>query len=135
MMLEEQLKKYWFFRYSGGFSVNRNSRTIFETLDYAGNLLHNNENLVLIFPQGKIQSVYQQEIQFEKGVERIIRSTACEIQVIFLANLVDYFSSSRPKIFMYLEEFNYSDNETGTIQDHYELFFKGCIDAQKHIDD
>ena len=30
MMLEEQLRKFWFFNYSGGFSVNKKSKTIIE---------------------------------------------------------------------------------------------------------
>lgn len=46
MMLEEQLKKHWYFQYTGGFSVNRNSREIVESIDYAVELLNKDDNLV-----------------------------------------------------------------------------------------
>jgi hypothetical protein len=53
MMLEDQLKRYWFFKYTGGFSVKKKSKSITETLNYTQELLSDGKNLVLIFPHGQ----------------------------------------------------------------------------------
>ena len=131
MMLEEQLRKYWFFNYTGGFSINKKSRTIIESINYAGALLSKPENLVLLFPQGEIQSVYQQEIRFEKGIERIVKMAKRDIQLIFNANLIDYFSKPKPSVFMYATEYSKTDFSKQSIEKEYNLFYKSCLDKQK----
>jgi len=131
MMLKEQLKKYWFFNYTGGFSVNKKSKSIIETINYAGSLLDDPENMVLIFPQGELQSLYEEKIIFESGLERIIEKTKGNPQIIFNANLVDYFSLSKPAVYMYLEEFHHTDLSTENMQKHYNRFYKRCIEKQK----
>ena len=72
-MLEEQLKKNWFFQYTGGYSIKKSTRSVVESLNYTAELLENNKNLVLMFPQGKIQSMHRSEFVFEKGIERILK--------------------------------------------------------------
>ena len=57
MMLEEQLKQFLFFKRIGAFSIKPNGREIIESLKYAGSLLNDNKNAVLIYPQGKINSL------------------------------------------------------------------------------
>jgi len=134
MMLEEQLQKFWFFNFTGGFSVNKNSKSIIETLNYTSQLLENNENMVLIFPQGKIQSINNQEIKFEKGIDRILKKTNKKVQLIFMVNLVDYFSNKKPSINMYIKEFEFENFDFGEMQNSYNIFFKQSIDKQSLIE-
>ena len=72
MITQENYQKVWFMKYLGSFSVKKNSRSIIETLEYAGHLLDDPENLVLIFPQGKLYSGHVEQIQFEKGLMNLI---------------------------------------------------------------
>lgn len=132
MMLEEQLRKYWLFNYTGGFSVNKKSRGIVETLDYATELLSNPDNLVLIFPQGEIQSMHHQPIRFEKGIERILKNKKCNVQIVFLVNLVDYFSNKKPGIYFNLREYTGNAIDIQSIQDSYNLFYAESIEKQKN---
>ncbi|MBP7562369.1 MAG: 1-acyl-sn-glycerol-3-phosphate acyltransferase [Candidatus Cloacimonetes bacterium] len=133
MMLEEQLRKFWFFNYVGGYSVTKKSKSIIESINYTRNVLSDNKNFVLIFPQGKIQSVYNQSISFEKGIERIIEGLENQIQIVFIANLVDYFSNPKPSLFIYLDEYKSDSFSFDEIQIAYSNFFSKCIDSQKQI--
>jgi len=134
MMLEEQLRKYWFFSYCGGFPVRKKSRAVIESLDYAAELLTKPDNMVLFFPQGKIWSAYLTHIRFEKGIEYILKKTEPgKIQVIFLVNLTDYLSEPKPSLFQYLEEYDRGDFSCSVIENAYNDFFTRCISTQSQM--
>jgi 1-acyl-sn-glycerol-3-phosphate acyltransferase len=127
MMLEEQLKKHIFFNKTGGYSIRKGSRSILETLNYTAELLNDNRNLVLIFPQGKLESLHNQNIRFEKGIEHIIKKTEGNIQILFLVNLVEYFSDPRPGLISYFKEYDGSDFRTSTMENEYNRFYSACV--------
>ena len=131
MMLEEQLRKHWYFKYSGGFSVKRKSRSIIESLNYSIGLLKQPGNMVLMFPQGQIHSVYDDVVIFEKGVERVINNTSFETQILFVANLVDYFSDIKPNLYIYIKPFLAKDFQQSNIESVYNHFYKQVINVQK----
>jgi 1-acyl-sn-glycerol-3-phosphate acyltransferase len=133
MMLEDQLRKYWFFNYTGGFSVNKKSKSVIETLNYTSELLINNKNLVLFFPQGEIQSLNYQNIRFEKGLERILKDNKNAVQVVFLVNLIDYFSNRKPGIYFHLQEYVQRGFDINSIQDSYNLFYAQSVEKQKNL--
>lgn len=136
MMLEEQLKQHMFFNKTGGYSIKKHSRTVIETLDYTARLLADKNNLVLLFPQGEIQSLYTFPIIFEKGIEYIMKKVHGKIHLIFLVNLVDYFSNSKPVIYMYLKEYNGNNYSTEELEKEYNSFYSVCIsDNQKKAAD
>jgi 1-acyl-sn-glycerol-3-phosphate acyltransferase len=129
MMLEVQLRKNWFLNYTGGFSVSRNTRQVIESIQYAAELLKVNQNLVLFFPQGEIESMHQLQFSFQKGIERILQSVNCEIQVVFLVCLVDYFSHVKPEVNAYLHDFT-GKGKTTEIQKEFNSFYNDCISRQ-----
>ena len=131
MMLEEQLRKYWFFNYTGGFSVNKKSKSIIETLNYTSELLNDNKNMVLVFPQGEIQSLHYHNIQFEKGLERILINKTNAVQVVFLVNLIDYFSNRKPGIYFHIQEYAGVGFDMKSIQESYNLFYAESAEKQK----
>jgi 1-acyl-sn-glycerol-3-phosphate acyltransferase len=133
MMLEEQLRKYWFFNYSGGFSVRKKSRSILETLDYTRDLLKNPENLVLVFPQGEIQSMHQPIFRFEPGIEQILKGQSGKVLIVLTAFLTDYFSVPRPGIFLYLREYGSESLTRDALQQAYNGFYRDCLDIQKNL--
>jgi 1-acyl-sn-glycerol-3-phosphate acyltransferase len=133
MMLEDQLRKFWFFNYTGGFSVNKKSKSLIETLHYTAELLTDNQNMVLVFPQGEIQSQHNQNLLFEKGLERILKDKDGMIQIVFLANLVDYFSNRKPGIYFHLQENNTKVSDIADLQQQYNLFYAQSVEKQKQF--
>jgi 1-acyl-sn-glycerol-3-phosphate acyltransferase len=131
MMLEDQLRKNWFFKYTGGFSINKKSKSIIETLNYTTDLLHDSKNMVLIFPQGKITSQHEQNIIFENGVDRIVKSRVNQIQILFVVNLIDYFSAPKPSLSIFIKEYIAPENFTDSLELSYQKFYNESILEQK----
>ncbi|WP_297097275.1 1-acyl-sn-glycerol-3-phosphate acyltransferase [uncultured Draconibacterium sp.] len=129
MMLEEELRKNWFFQYTGGFSIKKQSKSVFETFNYTAELLSDERNMVLLFPQGNIKSIYQNKFVFEKGIEKILQRTKNDIQIIFQANLIDYFADAKPNAFFNLHNYSGAWNST-EIENAYNTFYKQCLEAQ-----
>ena len=127
MMLEHQLKKYWFFQKSGGFSVKKKSRSILESLNYSAEILSDSRNFLLLFPQGQISSMHASSFQFEKGIERILKKVTGKVQVIFATCLTDYFSEAKPGLYIYLKEYEEKEYDVEKLQQAYNQFYAGCI--------
>ena len=111
MMQKEQLQKNWFFKYTGGFSVAPKSRSVIETIDYTAELLQNPKNLVLMFPQGEIESMHRHDFSFEKGIGKILQKLNGPVQIILLANIIDYFSDPKPNLNICFEEYSGDNNQ------------------------
>ncbi|MBU0694933.1 MAG: lysophospholipid acyltransferase family protein, partial [Bacteroidetes bacterium] len=125
MVLQDTAEKVKFLKYLGAFSIQKNAKSLVESLDYAGKLLDNPANLVLIFPQGELYSSHSAAIQFEKGVSRIIAASKKQFQYIFAAVLTDYFDRRKPSIKAYLEhweakEYNSLQVIKSAYNKHYE---------------
>lgn len=103
MILEETIIKHSFLKYVGSFSVSKTSRSMLETLKYAGNLLDDPENLLVIFPQGKLYSNFLNEIKFEKGLERITAFSQQNFDYVFAASFTEEFTEPKPTLFIYLK--------------------------------
>jgi 1-acyl-sn-glycerol-3-phosphate acyltransferase len=105
MMLEHELSKRMFFARVGAFSINLNSRSIFESLDYCIEILNNPKNMLLMFPQGKLESQHKHDIIFRKGVEWIIQKST-QARIVLSACLVDYHSHCKPSLTIALKEYD-----------------------------
>jgi len=129
MMLEEQLKRFSFFNQTGGYSIRKKSRDAVESINYTAELLRDHANMVLLFPQGKIESIYKTSFQFESGIGRIIEKSGGAIHLLFMANLIDYFSDRKPGLFIYVSEYQSDKFDTASVQDAYNLFYNQCTSA------
>lgn len=98
MVLEETAKKEGFLKYVGAFSIQKNAKSLIESLEFAGKLLDDPNNLVLIFPQGKLYSQHSKVVAFEKGVSRIINASKRNFSYVFATILIDYFDQRKPKL-------------------------------------
>ena len=129
MMLEEQLMRYRFFNYTGAFSVNKGSRSVVESIRYASELLNDSKNMLLMYPQGRLHSMYEHHFQFEKGIERMLKNRERKVQVVFSANLVDCFTEPKPSLSIYTE--NYEGAFTVEALEHaYNDFYDRCLEKQ-----
>uniref|UniRef100_A0A7V3E6E1 Phospholipid/glycerol acyltransferase domain-containing protein n=1 Tax=Ignavibacterium album TaxID=591197 RepID=A0A7V3E6E1_9BACT len=97
MMLENQLRKYWFFQKIGCFSTNPDNRqSTVATLRYALNLLDNPDNCVVIFPQGEIEPFEKLSLNYHKGIEFLAKHTGKSFDVLLLANKIFYSNEKLP---------------------------------------
>ena len=126
MVNEENYQKLWFLKYLGAFPVKKHSKSVVEALEYAGKLLNDKSNLVLVFPQGKLYSSHTHEIKFEKGLLNLINSSDKRFQYVFAASFVDYFENRKPSVNCYL--MSWEDAEFTSLQlikraynKHYEI--------------
>jgi len=106
MMLEEQLQSRMFLNKAGAYSIRKNSPSVIETIQYTRELLRNPDNLVTLFPQGEIRSMFDFPVRFEKGPVRMLRGMEDKVQIVFMAALVDYFSHPKPTLTLALGEYH-----------------------------
>lgn len=130
MMLEEQLKKHWYFRYAGGFSVRRNTLSIIKTLNYTTEILQNKHNMVLLFPQGHLRSMHEKELTFESGIGKIVKGCKNEINILFAANFIEYGSKRKPSLFMHIQSYKGEGKTTTDIQNGYNDFYRDALSYQ-----
>lgn len=131
MMLEEQLLKNMILNKCGCFSVRKNSRSIIETLDYCLDVLKEPDNMLLMFPQGEVQSMHIERIKFESGLRYLLKHIENEINIVLNVNLVDYFSEKKPTMNIYFKVL--SSNlfpDTQTIEKEYNEFYAECRNRQ-----
>jgi len=57
----------------------------------------------------------------------ILKGVNGKVQIIFLANLIDYFSNQKPTLFIYLQEYDNMITDTEKIQADYNLFYSRCV--------
>lgn len=131
MMLHEQLKKHWYFQYAGGYSVRKGTREVVESIRYTNELLCSGANMVLMFPQGQIHSAYCDFIHFEKGAERIVGRSATELQVLFVANFIDYYSNAKPTLFIYAKSYSSSSLKDKNLEQEYNQFYNRVLNQHK----
>ena len=136
MILAETSKKEKFLKHSGAFSVEKNTRDILLSLDYAAKLLDDPNNLVLIFPQGKLYPNFTEHIHFEKGVLRIMQKAQGKFQLVFAAAFVQYFKHIKPTATVYLktESVIYAGNSIAELQSAYQQHFNASKQLQTETD-
>ncbi|MES2379361.1 MAG: 1-acyl-sn-glycerol-3-phosphate acyltransferase [Bacteroidota bacterium] len=120
MMLESTAMKEPFLKYAGGFSINKTSKDMVNSLDFAAKLLDDPDNLVLIFPQGKIYSNMISEVVFEKGIMQVIKKAAGKFRLIFAATFIENFENFKPVANTSLK--TSVDNSFNTILDLQEAY-------------
>lgn len=130
MMLEEQLRGRLFLSRMGAFSIRKNHRDAINSLEYAANLLSNPQNMVVLFPQGRFQSLHQHPVSFEKGWFRILQKAPENTQLLFMANMIDYFDHPKPTLTTRLKLVKSSFENATQVEDAYNDFLTVAINAQ-----
>lgn len=104
MLLERTSRRIPILKYAGGFSINKNSRDIITSLNFAAQLLNAPQNLVLIFPQGKLYSNFIDQVEFEKGVMKVIEKAQGKFQLVYATTFIEYFANKKPQANIYLKQ-------------------------------
>ncbi len=131
MMLEEELQQRKFLTRIGAFSIRKNTRSAIESIQYASKVLLEENNILLLYPQGHFQSLHQYPLCFEKGWFRILQQAPADTQLVFIASLTDYFSQRKPSLSIYVQEANkvFATHEEAELA--YNSFFKHAISQQR----
>lgn len=130
IMLENQLKRFWFFQKIGAFSIDPGNRSIFESLNFASELLKNNQNMVVFYPQGVLNSIYDESFHFHKGLALVLKN-AQNCDLLMYATFWDYASSEKPYLNVYLAQIeNPSQFSTPEIEIRYKKFYAECKTKQ-----
>ncbi|MFC4211559.1 1-acyl-sn-glycerol-3-phosphate acyltransferase [Pedobacter lithocola] len=130
----ENYNKVGFLKYLGAFAPENSGKDILETLNYAGKLLDNTDNLVLVFPQGKLYSNHLKSINFQKGVMQMINSSQKKLNIVFAATFVDYFSKRKASAYTYLQ--NWENEEYTSLQllkSEYNKHYDNAVVKQTQI--
>jgi len=134
IVLKETMQKVKFFKYLGAFSVNKNSRTVMQTLTYAAQLLNNPQNLVVIFPQGKLYSNFITRVNFEKGVMKVLKQADNKFQLITAVSFIENFKHQKPSVNVYLQNIPYTKFENITeLNDIYQQHYNAAHQQQTEI--
>lgn len=133
MMLEDQLKENMILNKIGAFSIKHGSKDLINTLNYTSEVLSKKENLVVMYPQGVMNSLYIDNFKFNKGIEYIFKKLNNEININFAAFLIDYFDKPKPKLFAYFNNYKSEETNYKSIEKAYNKFYKECLNQQKSL--
>ena len=134
IVLKETMKKVKFFKYLGAFSVNKNSRTVMQSLAYAAQLLNDPPNLVVIFPQGKLYSNFITRVNFEKGVMKVLKQADNKFQLITAVTFVENLGYKKPSANVYLQTIPPTKFENiSELNDIYQQHYNAARQQQTEI--
>lgn len=127
MMLEEQLRDRMFLNKSGAFGLDKGRRSMVETFRYTAELLQDPQNLVVMYPQGKICSVYDRPLEFERGWFRIIEQLEHPVQVVYYHALVDYFNHRKPQMNIFVYKVDHTGKTVQQMEDEFNRLMEASL--------
>jgi 1-acyl-sn-glycerol-3-phosphate acyltransferase len=131
MMLEDQLRDRMFLNKAGAYSIRKGHRSMIETFNYTHLLLRDPQNMVVMYPQGKIYSLHDHPFTFEKGWYRIIEKLEQPVQIIFYHALVDYYSNRKPTLNIYVYSCDQETLGADQIEASFNSKFSRSLEIQK----
>lgn len=127
MIAETQLKKHSFMKRIGGFSIKKGSRDTMDSLYYASRLLSDPQNMVLIYPQGKIVSAYQDTFRFQNGIKHILHNRNNEVCTMMVAWFTETINWKKPSLWGYYQ----TCDPNSDIEKSYQIFYRETL--ARHI--
>lgn len=117
MMLEDQLKKYWFFNYLGCYSINlQDVKSSISSLRYTLDILSDNRNVVVIYPQGEIQPYEKRPIELKGGIDFLANKTEKDFSILTAAFKIHYSEKRLPTVYAgFSETIGSNDIKTNNI--------------------
>ena len=99
MMLENQLKRYWFFQKVGAYSIDPgNPRSVIETANYTSRKLDDNENVIVSYPQGEIELFEKEKLDLKRGIQVFIKKTEKNVIVLPVAFKIQHYEEMHPAL-------------------------------------
>lgn len=99
MMLEKELKKYWFFSKVGAYSIKHNSiKSIKESQIYTRELISQPSNSIIIYPQGEIEDFGKRPLTLKKGLKYFIEDSNNHVSILPVGFKIQYYNEMKPSI-------------------------------------
>lgn len=99
MMLEDELKKYWFFSKVGAYSIKHNSiKSIRESQTYTKELISQPSNSIIIYPQGEIEDFGKRPLTLKKGLKYFIEDSGNNVSILPVGFKIQYYNEMKPSI-------------------------------------
>lgn len=119
LMLEEQLKRYWFFQKVGAFSINpQNPKSIKTTFEYISEFISNPKNVLLFYPQGEIEDYVKRPLKVKEGLKTILSMTQTKVNILPAAFKIKYGNAKKPDLLVRFGELMSSSK----VKENYNLF-------------
>lgn len=97
MMLERQLERYKFFKYTGAFSIDPSSASsVIESLRYSSEILNTPDSYLIFYPQGEIQLYETDFISLKNGLKYVARKS--EFDVLIVSFKIFYNENRKPSV-------------------------------------
>lgn len=110
MSVKAQMEKNKWMRYLGSFSVDPGKKSIMESFDFAAEVLSQPGNLIVYYPQARLETNHITHIHFESGLKAIIPRIQGKCQILWSSNIMDYFEGIMPTL-------TYNMLDCGTAED------------------
>ncbi len=91
------------------------------------------KNLVLIFPQGKLYSNFVNEINFEKGLTKVMDAANGKFQLVFAATFIQYLKHKKPTAMVYLKNQDYEKKSLEDLKNAYQMHYQNTKLQQTEI--
>lgn len=128
-MLERQLKRYKFFRYTGAFSIEPSSASsVIESLRYSSEILDTPDSYLIFYPQGEIQLYETEFVSLKNGLEHL--ASKSEFDVLIVSFKIFYNENRKPSVCCrFGEKFS-----SGQLKSDFELYKKSFIENIRMTD-
>lgn len=124
LVIQETIKKYPFFRYLGAFGINqKNNKDALILFNYLNQKLKYPENLIVFYPQGKLEPFESENISFQKGLEYFIKKFEPDNILMQLAFMIRYEHFEKPIVYAKIGKIWKCDDIINNF-DYYYLTFK-----------
>lgn len=127
LMLEEQLKRYSFFKKLGAFGFNPNSASgIIEAKNYISEILEDNNSLLIIYPQGVIEPFEKKPLTIKEGIKIFLNNK--KFILLPIAFKIQHLDEKNPALFIRAAEPIICNNGIENF-DNYSYSFTKNIDS------
>jgi hypothetical protein len=102
MSLKKQMQMNPWLKYFGCFSISPGTASVNESLDYLAQLLSQPGNVVLMYPQGNLESNHVRKMVLKDGISYFIPQIKGDCQLLWSSNLIEYFESLKPSVYFHM---------------------------------
>ncbi|MEZ4824022.1 MAG: hypothetical protein R2942_17090 [Ignavibacteria bacterium] len=125
MMLEDQLKKYPFFKYLGAFSIKPGSvRSVAESIIYAKDIAQSESAYLVFYPQGEIQNYEVEHVKLKNGLGAV--SLNKDTGVLIVTFKIVYGNEKKPDVYCRFHDRVYMKTEDD-VKVYEKLFLKNIV--------
>jgi hypothetical protein len=133
MVMEETVRRYWFFNKIGAFSINQKSpKDILKSFHYAKNLLNEENNFVVIFPQGELKP-YTTQIEIKPGIVEFLLKDIGDFNLIFLAMKIQFEKERKPNVYFKMSEIKSSEEYVSNSEKLKNDFLRNLLELENEI--